>query len=98
MNDIKSVFSIHFHGKEVYVGSTFYTFEEKIKRIKNDKDHILYTRLRDVKNPQIKEEGYSNSISEKEVARRYINDSYKIININLLPYNYKKNLTSSNNI
>ena len=43
MDNIKKVFSIHFPGKKVYVGSTYGTMEEKIEQIKNDKDHILYS-------------------------------------------------------
>ena len=38
MDDIK-VYSIHFPEKQVYVDSTVYTFDEKIKQIKNNKDH-----------------------------------------------------------
>ena len=89
MDDIKKVFSIHFPGKQVYVNSTLKTLEEKIKEIKNDKDHILYTMLEEYPNPEIREEGYINSVSKKEVGMRYYKDWYKILNVNLLPYNYK---------
>ena len=89
MDDIKTVFSIHFPGKQVYVNSTFKTLEEKIEEIKNDKDHKLYNILEEYPNPEIREEGYINSVSEKEVVRRYYKDWYKILNVNLLPYNYK---------
>ena len=88
MDDIKKVFSIHFPGKQVYVNSTFKTLEEKIEEIKNDKDHKLYNMLEEYPNPEIREEGYINSVSEKEVVRRYYKDWYKILNDNLLPYNY----------
>ena len=40
MDDIK-VYSIHFSEKQVYVGSTVYSFDEKMKLIKNDKDHLF---------------------------------------------------------
>ena len=90
MDDIKKVFSIHFPGKQVYVNSTFKTLEEKIEEIKNDKDHKLYTMLEEYPNPEIREEGYINSVSEKEVVRRYYKDWYTILNVNLSPYNYKK--------
>ena len=40
MDDIK-VYSIHFPEKQVYVGSTVYSFDEKMKLIKNDKDHLF---------------------------------------------------------
>ena len=45
--------------------------------------------LEEYPNPEIREEGYINSVSEKEVVRRYYKDWYKILNVNLLPYNYK---------
>ena len=51
MEDIKKVISIHFPGKQVYVDSTVYTFDEKIKRIKRDKDHHLYNMLKEYPNP-----------------------------------------------
>ena len=41
-------------------------------------------------NPEIREEGYIHSVSEKEVVRRYYKDWYTILNVNLSPYNYKK--------
>ena len=87
MDDNKNVFSIHFPGKKVYVGSTFNTLEEKIEQIKKDKGHILYPFF----NPEIREEGYKDSVSEKEVVRKYYKDWHTILNVNVLPYNYKKN-------
>ena len=81
MEDIKKVYSIHFPEKQVYVGSTVYTFDEKIKQIKNNKDHSLYEILQKYPNPEIREEGSS----KKEVANKYIKDSYKILNVNLFP-------------
>ena len=80
MDDIK-VYSIHFPEKQVYVGSTVYSFDEKIKLIKNDKDHLLYSMLQKYSNPEIREEGSS----KKEVANKYIKDSHKILNVNLFP-------------
>ena len=79
MDDIK-VYSIHFPEKQVYVGSTVYSFDEKIKLIKNDKDHLLYSMLQKYPNPEIRE-----GSSKKEVANKYIKDSYKILNVNLFP-------------
>ena len=55
MDDKKKVFSIHFPEKQVYVDRTVYTFDEKIKQIKNNKDHILYTMLQEYPNPEIRE-------------------------------------------
>ena len=86
MDNIKKVFSIHFPGKKVYVGSTYDTMEEKIEQINYDKDHILYSYF----HPEIREEGYTDSVSEKEVVSKYYKDWYKILNVNVLPYNYKK--------
>ena len=91
MVNIKKVFSIHFPGKKVYVNSTFSTLEEKLEQIKNDKDHILYNMIEEYPNPEIREEGYIDSVSKKEVVMKYYKDWYKILNVNLLPYNYKKN-------
>ena len=80
MDDIK-VYSIHFPEKQVYVDSTVYTFEEKIKQIKNNKDHSLYEILQKYPNPEIREEGFS----KKEVVEKYSKDCYKILNVNLFP-------------
>ena len=81
MEDIKKVFSIHFPEKQVYVESTIYSFDEKMKQIKDNKDHSLYEILQKYPNPEIREEGSS----KKEVANKYIKDSYKILNVNLFP-------------
>ena len=48
MEDNKKVYSIHFPGKQVYVDSTVYTFDEKIKQIKDDKDHSLYFMFQNI--------------------------------------------------
>ena len=91
MEDIKKVFSIHFPEKQVYVNSTCYPLEEKIKLIKNDKDHKLYNVFKVYPNPEIRKEGDTNSVSVKEVERRYYEDSYKIIGRNWwLPFSYEK--------
>ena len=81
MEDIKKVISIHFPGKQVYVDSTVYTFDGKIKQIKNDKDHSLYSMLQKYPNPEIREEGSSKN----EVVEKYSKDCYKILNVNLFP-------------
>lgn len=75
------VFTIHFPEKQVYVESTVYSLDEKIEIIKNDKDHLLYPILQKYPNPEIREE----DSSEKEVANKYIKDSYKILNVGLFP-------------
>ena len=86
----KKIFSIHFPGRKVYVNSTFKKLNEKMKYIKEDKDHCLYYIFKKYPNPEILFEGYENLTSKKEVVRTYYRDWYKILNINLLPYNYKK--------
>ena len=81
MDITKKVFSIHFPEKQVYFESTVYSFDEKMKQIKDNKDHVLYPMLQKYPNPEIREEG----LSKKEVANNYIKESYKILNLNLLP-------------
>ena len=80
MDDIK-VYSIHFPEKQVYVGETVYTFEEKLRQIKDDKDHRLYLLFQKYPNPEIREE----FLSEEEVVKKYKKDYYKILNVNLFP-------------
>ena len=77
MDKPKKVFSIHFPERKVCILSTYSEIEEKMEDIKKDKDHFLYRYL----NPIIKEEVND----EKEVANKYIKDSYKILNVNLFP-------------
>ena len=89
MDITNKVFSIHFPEKQVYVESTIYSFDEKIKQIKDNKDHLLYLKLQKYPNPEIREEGFcklqqSNNYI-KEVANKYIKDSYKILNFNIFP-------------
>ena len=81
MDITKKVFSIHFPEKQVYVESTVYSFDEKMKQIKDNKDHLLYKILQKYSNPEIREEGFS----KKEVANNYIKDNYKLLNVNLFP-------------
>ena len=78
MVNSKKVFSIHFPENKVYIESTSTTIENRIETIKNDKDHDLYRLF----NPKIQEE---DSVFKKEVADKYLNNSYKIMNRNVLP-------------
>ena len=78
MDKTKKVYSIHFPERKVYIFSTNSEIEEKMENIKNNKDHDLYRYF----NPTIKEEDNDN---EKEVANKYIKDSYKLLNVNLFP-------------
>ena len=90
MADIKKVFSIHFPENHVYVNSTCYSLEEKIELIKNDRDHKLYHMLKYYPNSEIREEGDINTVSVKEVVKRYYEDRYTIINHDFYPFSYKK--------
>ena len=58
MNDIKTVFSIHFPGRKVYIENTCKTIDERIKYIKEDRDHRLYKMLKEYPNPEIRFECY----------------------------------------
>ena len=87
---VKKVSSIHFPKNQVYVNSTCYPLEEKIKQIKDDKDHKLYHVFKVYPNAEIRKEGDTNSVSVKEVERRYYEDSYTIIGRNWFPFSYKK--------
>ena len=77
----QKIFTIHFPGKKVYIENTSKSLYDKMDDIKNDKDHLLYSMLQKYPNPEIREEGSS----KKEVANKYIKDSYKILNVNLFP-------------
>ena len=67
------------------------SIREKIEQIKDNKDHKLYKVFKVYPNPEIQKEGDTNSVSVKEVERRYYEDSYKIIGRNWwLPFSYEK--------
>ena len=88
---VKKVFSIHFPENQVYVNSTCYPLEEKIEKIKDDPDHKLYNVFKVYPDPEIREEGDTNSVSVKEVVRKYYNDNYSIIERYWWsPFSYKK--------
>ena len=98
---VKKVFSIHFPENQVYVNSTCYPLEEKIEKIKDDPDHKLFKVFKVYSDPEIREEGDTNSVSVKEVVRIYFNDNYSIIERYWWsPFSYKKffffNLYSDN--
>ena len=77
----QKIFTIHFPDKKVYIENTCKSLHDKMEYIKNNKDHLLYSMLQKYPNPEIREEGSS----KKEVANKYIKDSYKILNVNLFP-------------
>ena len=88
-NCLQKIFTIHFPGKKVYIENTCKSLYEKMEYIKNDKDHKLYSLLKEYPNPEIRVEG---SCNKKSVALKYRKDNYKILNVNVLPYNYKANI------
>ena len=61
--------------------------------IKNDKDHRLFSLLKEYPNPEIRGDCYKDeNFNKKSVALKYRKDNYKILNVNVLPYNYKANI------
>ena len=86
----KKVYSFHFPEKHVYVNSTCYPLEAKLEIIKKDKDHKLYLFLQLYPNPEIREEGDDNSVSVKEVQRRYYEDWYTLIGRDWFPFSEKR--------
>ena len=87
-NYFQKIFSIHFPGKKVYIENTYKSLYDKMEDIKNDKDHKLYSFLKEYPNPEIRVE----CCNKKSVALKYRKDNYKILNVNVLPYNYKANI------
>ena len=93
MEEHRKIFSIHFPGKRVYIESTCKSLFDKMEDIKNDKDHNLYNLLKEYPNPKIRVDCYlEKNCSKKSIASKYIKDNYKILNVNVLPYGYKRNL------
>ena len=86
----KTVYSLHFPQKQVYVSSTCYPLEEKLEIIKKDKDHELYLILQIYPNPEIREEGDNSSVSLKEVEKRYYEDWYTVIGRDWFPFCKKR--------
>ena len=66
------IFTIHFPGKVVYIENTYGTIEEKIEKIKNDKDHCLYYYF----NPKIIKE---EDKDKKQVAVKYYRNWFNVI-------------------
>ena len=95
MNDfnICKIFTIHFPGKKVYIENTCKSLYDKMEDIKNNKDHKLYSMLKEYPNPEIRVECYRDQLcNKKSVASKYLKDNYKILNVNVLPYNYNRNI------
>ena len=92
-NYFQKIFTIHFPGKKVYIENTCKSIYDKMEDIKNDKDHNLYLLLKEYPNPEIRVECYKDGIcNKKSVALKYRKDNYKILNVNVFPYNYKANI------
>ena len=87
-NYFHKIFTIHFPGKKVYIANTCLSIIDKMECIKNDKDHRLYLLLKEYPNPEIRVE----CCDKKSVALKYRKDNYKVLNVNVLPYNYKANI------
>ena len=83
----QKIFSIHFPDKKVYIENTCKSLYDKMDYIKNDKDHVLYSILKEYPNPEIVVECYrdGNYDIKKTIVNKYIKDSYKILNVNLFP-------------
>ena len=92
-NYFQKIFTIHFPKKKVYIENTYKSLYDKMEDIKNNKDHQLYSLLKEYPNPEVRVECYKDGIcNKKSVALKYIKDNYKILNVNVLPYNYKTNI------
>ena len=84
----QKIFSIHFPEKRVYIENTCKSLHDKMEYIKNDKDHLLYPLLKDYPDPEVRFECFQDGScyeNKKEVANKYIKDSYKILNVGLFP-------------
>ena len=89
----QKIFTIHFPYKQFYIENTCKSLYDKMEDIKDNKDHILYNLLKEYPNPEIRVECYRDQLcTKKSVANKYIRDNYKILNTNVLPYNYKTNI------
>ena len=89
-SNLQKIFTIHFPEKKVYIENTCKKLYDKMEDIRNDKDHKLYHMLKKHPNPEIRVECYKDSYCNKKlVALKYRKDNYEILNVNVLPYNYK---------
>ena len=85
----QKIFTIHFPNKKVYVENTCQNFTDKMKEIKDNRDHQLYILLKTYPNPEIRFGMFTtlgNCFKDKlEVAKEYSKDNYEVLNYNLLP-------------
>ena len=79
-NKFQKIFTIHFPERRVYIEHTFDKLEERMERIKDNRDHKLYKMLREYPNPEIRFECYKdeNCKSEILVSLKYLN--FKLLN------------------
>ena len=95
MDNLCKIFSIHFPEERVYIENTFKSINDKMEEIKNNKDHKLYSMIKEYPNPKIIVESYKNYpnseirfecykdifFNKKSVASKYLKDNYEILNI-----------------
>ena len=85
----QKIFTIHFPDKKVYIENTYQSLYDKMEEIKNNKDHNLYSLLKEYPNPSIKVEFYNGHQSDKKlVASKYLKDNYKLLNQKVMPPKY----------
>ena len=75
----QKIFTIHFPDKKVYIENTSKSFHDKMEYIKNDKDHLLYSLLKEYPNPEIRFECFQDKscFKKQEIDEEYIKDFYK---------------------
>ena len=92
----QKIFTIHFPHNKVYIENTCKSLHEKMEYIKNNKDHLLYTLLKEYPNPEVRFERFIDEgcnrkslalvhSNKKLVALEYSKDNYEILNLNLIP-------------
>ena len=83
----QKIFTIHFPDKKVYIENTCKPLKDKMDTIKNDKDHLLYSLLKEYPNPEIRfecsQEGRCYK-TKQELAYKYRNNNFEILNVNLI--------------
>ena len=56
VNYPQKIFTIHFPEKKVYIENTCKSLYDKMEEIENNKDHQLFTMLKEYPNPEIRVE------------------------------------------
>ena len=60
--ELCKIFTIHFPENRVYIEHTSGTLYDKMELIENDRDHILYSMLKEYPNPEIRVECYRDQL------------------------------------